>query len=55
MGVKGSWGVRLTSSPSVSRLSRKCENQDVSQPCGPPWPITGTALPFSRPFKHQKR
>jgi hypothetical protein len=33
-----------TSLPSVSRLSRKCDIFDVSQPHWPARPVTGTAL-----------
>jgi hypothetical protein len=46
LGVKGDRRLGLTSQLSVNRLSGKYGIVDVSQPCGPPQPVTGVALPF---------
>jgi hypothetical protein len=38
--VMKSTGGELITSPSEGRISGKCGSPEVSQLCGPPWPIT---------------
>jgi hypothetical protein len=40
--------------PSVSQLSGYCGTLNVSQPHGPPWPVTGIALPYIQYMKHKE-
>jgi hypothetical protein len=49
LGVKGDQGLRLSAEPpSVSRSPKKLGSLNVSQPYGPPRPVTGIALLFTR-------
>jgi hypothetical protein len=47
LGIKGSWHMSMTNiPPSVTLLSRKFGNLDISHPSGPPLPLKGIAFTF---------
>jgi hypothetical protein len=43
-GGKGQPARKADNLTVMYKLSRKCGSIDVSQPYGPPWPVTGIAL-----------
>jgi hypothetical protein len=53
-GVKNYRSVRMTASPApLSRLSRRCGSRKISQPGGPPRPVTAITLLSSFRYFHR--
>jgi hypothetical protein len=46
LGGDGRPALKAENLTFVSQLSRRCGSHDVSQPYGPPQPVTDIALPF---------